>query len=127
MASDVGEPKTPVVRVTVDTSIPMVLQARPIRVIAISPPPSSPPMPSVPRAQQQARAPRSRSRRTTRNHGPPRSTGTDDDPDPDDVTAEVERLRERCAAALDAGNDDLAIRLYAKAIVTHFACLWERA
>jgi hypothetical protein len=112
------------VRVTVDTSIPMVLQARPTRVIAISPPP----MPSVPRAQQQARAPRSRSRRTTRNHGPPRSTGADDDdPDPDDVPAEVERLHERCAAAFDAGNDDLAIRIYAKAIVTHFAYLWERA
>jgi hypothetical protein len=86
------------------------------------------PFTSVATPRQSARAPRPRRSRPARNRSPGRRTSGDDaDPDEDDVAAEVKRLHERCEAALDRGDNETAIRLYAEASIMHFAYLWERA
>jgi hypothetical protein len=133
MSPDVAEPRTfgitvlnaegEVVTQRRGTIIPMTLRARQARVVANSPPPRS----SVPCVRPHDRAPRSRSRRASRNHSPPRRTSGDDDADPPDGLAQVSRLRLAAERALDTGDFDLAVDLYARAEVTRFCVLWRQA
>jgi hypothetical protein len=96
-----------------------------------SPTGSSAPALSMPSYRQQTRGPRSRRRRATRNHSPPRRTDGDDDADPErpplELAASLALLNAVCSESLDRGDMEAAEDAAAAAWAEQFVYHWRRA